>query len=655
MNMINRIFLTPTTLLFLSYGLIYLLSLTIYRICFYLIYKHKIDPLHNHLNFISQAFLIGLRFDLSVISGLLMLFVFLSGITFFNRFWFYRKLWSFSPIIVLLWTISLLVGDTVYFNHANKHIGYEGLDLFGQGMNLVIQSFAKDSPIIFGLFFIFYLLIIYIGLKLIKKLDRYLYSPTDFKQRIIETIVLLVAMIIFLRGGFQTSFIRPSFAFFSNNEFLNQLGLNGVFTTFYDLRSDTIPKSQRMELKESIEIVQKEIQYPEADFIDSKYPLLRKSKPNQNQINKQNIVLIILEGYTAKFLTSVSSHGVILGKEVAPFLNRLIKESIFYPHFFATGGRTSNGLLALLTGIPDPPGRSVVHRAYFKVSGIGEIMKHAGYKTTFITGSDLNFENLRTHIEKWGFETIIDQRDIDKTKKYKSGLWGYDDADSLEILADDIGKNRGDQKFFSVLLTISTHYPYKVLDKPLLASTVSDSDYLNAYHYTDQSLEKFFHKIKDYPTFANTIFLITADHTHHRNLNHYEDRNIPLIIYAPSLFSPKVDNTISSQLDMVPTVVSLTGMELKFSAMGRSLFSEKKPNSAYYSFGPLYGWLEDENYYLQNISSDKIGMTVDLFDSSKLHINKCNTNKNLCNQFDNKSKAYLNLSNYLMEKNQIFP
>ncbi|EMO76975.1 arylsulfatase domain protein [Leptospira kirschneri str. 200801925] len=55
-----------------------------------------------------------------------------------------------------------------------------------------------------------------------------------------------------------------------------------------------------------------------------------------------------------------------------------------------------------------------------------------------------------------------------------------------------------------------------------------------------------------------------ADHTHHRYLDYYEDRNVPFLIYAPGKVEPALDETIASQLDIIPTVLGLVGKKPTF-------------------------------------------------------------------------------------------
>ena len=84
-----------------------------------------------------------------------------------------------------------------------------------------------------------------------------------------------------------------------------------------------------------------------------------------------------------------------------------------------------------------------------------------------MTGSDLSFENMEPHIKRWGFDTIVDEKVIDKTNRFKKGVWGFDDGDGLQLFNEYLRAQNKDKPFQATYLTISTHYPYKVPDKSL--------------------------------------------------------------------------------------------------------------------------------------------------------------------------------------------
>ncbi|TGN06864.1 LTA synthase family protein [Leptospira ilyithenensis] len=642
--------------LFLGYSLSFLSLFTIFRIIFLFAYSYRLESFQ--LSVILHAFAVGLRFDLATTGMLLGAFYILSKLSILNRFRSYRILWSFPPILIFAWSIAHLSGDMLYYENANKHIGYEAI-VFLADMPILIRSAIHESPIVMILIIsgiIGFLLVSFYGYQ--KWILPQGNEPFSFYKFFISLSLAFFLTIILTRGGVQETPLRASNAIFSEDTFVNNIPLNGIYTTIMDLKSQSIPKELKMDLSESYALVRNEIDYPEAEFVNlPNYPLLRKQLET-NKSKPPNIVLILQESWTGKFVWPIGD-GIIHGKELTPFYNKLAKEGHSFKRFFANGGRTSNGLLSMLTGIPDRPGLTAVrtHQVLGNFSGLGNVFKRWGYDTIFITGDDLQFDSLGTILPHWGFQKIIGKKEIEKKHRFKIGAWGYDDRDILEVLHDEISiSNKNGKPFLGTILTMTTHYPYKVPDSKfeIYDPSVQDYDYLNTYHYADWALSDFISRAEKSDYFKNTIFVFVADHTHHRYLNYLEDRNVPFLIWAPGKIKAKLDTRTASQLDVLPTILGLVGKETYFSAMGKNLLSSgKTKESAYFAYGVAFGWIEENQFLVQWVDGNK---NFTLTANPPLGDNeKCKQTPILCSTSLQKAKAYFNLSIELMNKNKVFP
>src|SRR5690606_15312950 len=151
-----------------------------------------------------------------------------------------------------------------------------------------------------------------------------------------------------------------------------------------------------------------------------------------------NVVVIILEGWTGKFVRPIGE-GRVAGRVVTPHFNRLAGQGLLFTRFYASGGRTTNGLIAMIGGIPDRPGLTAVRTRQIlnRFSGLGSVLKdQLGYRTLFIAGNDLSFNNKRTIMSHWGYEKLIGKAAIaamPKEKGFRLGAWGYDDGDLYQI------------------------------------------------------------------------------------------------------------------------------------------------------------------------------------------------------------------------------
>lgn len=598
------------------------------------------------------SFLIGIRFDLSVTAITIGPFWLLSSFYFGNRWKSYRYAWGIPPIILLMWMFGHLIGDTIYYGEANKHLGYEGFVFLGKDFLVILSAAMQNAPalVVSGLFIIFF------GLPLLIwsfiKWNGYRFSVDNRTAELIQIPISILVVFLLFRGGIQSRPLRSTEAIHSQNGFLNNLPLNGVFTTLMDLKSTAISPNLKLPHSESLAIVKDEIDYPGANFIDDRYPILRETKETRPG-TPPNIVIILLESWTGKFIRPNGS-GMIEGKELTPNFNSLVATGKYFPHFFATGGRTTNGLLSILTGIPDRPGITVIrtHQVLGNFGGLGTVLKQAGYSTLFVHGGDIGFDNMSFLFPHWGFDTIVGREEMRQKNEYTSGAWGYFDEDVLDELQKRMSATK--PPFLAISLTLTTHYPYEVPKKDfeIFPNSVQDYDYFNTYHYSDWALGKFMEKVRKSPYFDNTIFVFVADHTHHRNLNPYEDRNIPLLLYSPKYIKPGIDARISSQLDVLPTILGLVGKKLKFAAMGRDLLSDREEGKAYFAFSSVIGWIENDISFYRFTDGDLRDATP--FSPAK-KTNFCKASQSICDQYEKKAKAFFNLSYELLNSNSIYP
>jgi phosphoglycerol transferase MdoB-like AlkP superfamily enzyme len=627
-----------------------------YRLMFLAIYGYRVGS--NPVSEVFISFLIGLRFDISTSFMLLGIFLLLSLIHYLNRFTAYRILWIYLPPFFLFFQVLVLVADILYFENANKHIGYEAYSFLSTEMFVILGAAIQNAPVtvISGLALTtgFVALVIWI-------LRRIPYTHQDQSWKISTAAVFaaIILIVVGIRGGVQPNPLRVADAVHSSNHFLNILSVNGVYTAVVDLKSTSIPDRHRMDVDEAIQVVRESIAYPGAEFISDDYPLLRRLEGTGTG-RPPNIFVIILEGWTGKFISPITD-GKVEGKEVAPHFNQLLKDGMFFTHFYAPGGRTTNGLMALAGGVPDRPGLTAVRTPQItnRFSGLGTVANRLGYKTFFVSGNDLDFNNKRSIMSHWGFETLIGKVELEQMGLQQgTGGWGFSDRIILDVLHKELLKLPADQPFLAALQTVTTHYPYHTPEArfDIFDESVQDREYLNVYHYADWAIHDFLQEAKKAPYFNNTIFLFVSDHTHHRFLNYYEDRNVPFLIYAPGRIAPEIRDDIVSQLDVFPTILGFMGREAYFTSFGKDVM-RTRGEGAYFAYGNLFGWIQNPIFYIQSVEGGpgnaySVGPPFD-------NTGECNVIEERyakhCPGHYLKSRAFLNLSYFLLDQNKIFP
>ena len=110
--------------------------------------------------------------------------------------------------------------------------------------------------------------------------------------------------------------------------------------------------------------------------------------------------------------------------------------------------------------------------------------------------------------------------------------------------------------------------------------------------YADAAVKAFFEKIRDTEWFGNTIFVITPDHStlwgiYPEFTTTIGNTRIPIIYYAPGFIEPGEYNSVTQQLDIMPTLLGMIGYDKPYFAFGRDLNSDTlhKPFAVNYTQG----------------------------------------------------------------------
>ena len=312
-------------------------------------------------------------------------------------------------------------------------------------------------------------------------------------------------------------------------------------------------------------------------FLNPTYPFLRKEDTQDvlgpffkvNSSVKPNFVFIQIEGLGRAF----SGPDPYLGS-FTPFLDELARKSIYFKNFLSAQGRTFAALPSILGSLPfAETGFSDLNPKMPKFQSLIGIAMDNGYSSTYYGGFEMEFDNQGAFMKKAGIGKIISSANFNPSIKMGSPI-GYADGDLLTKTIALEAKNTG--PYLSYIQTISMHNPFTVPDQKKYLQLVearmkalgftaakkkSSTPYSNAYAsilYTDHALRQFFEAYSKLPAFKNTIFVLTGDHRLPEiPLSTKIDRyHVPLIIYSPMLKRYANISSISSHLDIAPSLAA---------------------------------------------------------------------------------------------------
>ncbi len=445
------------------------------------------------------------------------------------------------------------------------------------------------------------------------------------KRRIVATVVAVcvaASMIIPIRGGFTVSTMSPGRAFFSNNMALNNAAINPLFNFMYSLsHSDNLKEQFRFFSDAEATNIVKGMYTPQVcvtasdsvwdenckvDIITAKkysYPKLAVERPN--------VYLIILESFSSHLLP------VQGGENIASGLDMLAREGILFTRFYAESFRTDRAIPAIISGYPAQPTTSMLRflNKFENIPSLATVLKPLGYTSAYYYGGDIAFTNLGAYLVASGFENIISDKDFAIGKRMSK--WGAHDAEVYSRLLEDIASRPvGNQAYFTVIQTSSSHEPFEVpYDK-------FANKQINAFAYADKCLIDFTDALKASGEWSRSLVVVVPDHwgCYPENLKDYESRHhIPLVITGGAIDSRGIQiDRLGSQSAIAATIATLLGADIESLHLSRNLLDDRLPEWAWMCEPGWFGLRTPDGLTIVDVaSSNKLKSSANSTDDKK--------------------------------------
>jgi phosphoglycerol transferase MdoB-like AlkP superfamily enzyme len=632
-------------------GLVFVFSmlmLTCFRLLFLLVYGTHFGSVPA--GEILLAHVHGLRFDAATCAIGLGGALVLSGLPVVNRIYLFRWLWILVATGVVAVLFLLSVADLQYFRHSGKRLGYEAFAYLDSSILPILRTSAADQPHYIVLALVFLAVFVLLARVVVRRMDLIRPEPVTWKTYVLVYLILAPVLFVFARGGVQRVPLGISDSFISSHSAVSTLTINGPYLAFRSLGKQV--RVNLMDSEQARRIATQMLGIRSEDVIDPDYPILVRTARESDTALPYNVVIILLESWAGKF---VGPNGDTLG--VTPRLNRLAEQGLLFNRFFASGFRSTSGLFCTLTGICDQVGKPVMRRAELSnnFGSLSNLLRKQGYRNIFVYGGALDFDNVDNMLVHERFDVIVGQKDFRGCDDME-GAWGFAD-ECIYSRAHKEFLRCGDQPFFGMVFTVSSHAPYDLPDERFAIFDEShhpDHAFLNACHYADWALGEYLQKAQAAGYLENTIFVITSDHTYHGgNLDLFENQHIPLLLYAPGLIEPGVRATIGSQVDILPTVAALLDLPHR-AALGRDLLSvDEKDGFALWVAGQGVGWAEKD--YIALVGLDGRRPAVYDLRTRDFGTNIAAQDTMLADSIRLRAGALYQLSSDLLRSNSIIP
>jgi arylsulfatase A-like enzyme len=332
-------------------------------------------------------------------------------------------------------------------------------------------------------------------------------------------------------------------------------------------------------------------QFPADDLKDFDPIGLRPSRAKR----PLNVIVIVLESIAARW---TGLNGGLY--ESTPILKAESNRALAVDNFYAHIGRSSNSLVAILLSSYPKLGFRDVTEEYPRLPGtsLASLFHDRGYRTAFLTPSDLTWAGWDSFLVDRGFDELRDMHKLDCSQLVTS--WGVEDRCMVEAMIDFVTQ-APTRPFFLMGWTTQTHHPYEPTPGvPMLEMArepVPDQyeldRYLNVLHETDRQLGRLFDTIRRLHLDQDTLVAVVGDHgqafgyphnTYIQGRTMYEeDVHVPLMLWLPRMYKAAArSKQVGSQVDLAPTIAEMAGLTPAPEWQGRSLFDTARSPRAYF-------------------------------------------------------------------------
>ena len=470
-------------------------------------------------------------------------------------------------------------------------------------------------------------IIILLGVILYKRKSNMTMDVRPFKKRYaVATTVLGFAL--FAGNLALAESNRPQLLVrtFDRNYIVKYLGLN--FFTAYD----AFQTAQNNHVRASAD---------ESNLVDiMEFAKENNAAPNVEYFGKaegRNVFVIAMES-VQQFVIDYDledENGEM--HEVMPFVNSLYHNdsSYSFSNFYHQVGQGKSSDAEILGenslyGLPQGSAFQTLGTTNTFHAAPNILKQEAGYTSAAFHGNVGSFWNRNDTYQQFGYDYFFDSAyyDVsgDRSLEYglKDKLFFQESAQYIEQLP---------QPFYSKFITVTNHFPYPLDEQNsgFPAAQTGDetiNQYFATANYTDQAIEEFFNYLKEAGLYENSVFVLYGDHYGISNMRnpHLADllgedqdewgdfqnaemQKVPLIIHAPGVGNGEVIDKYSGQVDMLPTLMHLLGIQTDdYIFMGQDILSEEHNNTVPFRNGNVM--TPEYSFIGQNIYDSQTGEEV---------------------------------------------
>lgn len=502
----------------------------------------------------------------------------------------YYRATKWTYVILNSVALAANLADTVYFRFTGRRTTATVFNEFGNEDNL-LSIVLKEIAMHWWLLVVFVLLMWAVA-RLYRKpqVEQPLRKVRYYAMQAVAFVVAIPLCVFGMRGGIGPT-VRP-ITISNANQYVNRpveaaVVLNTPFSVIRTIGKKPFETPHYM---------------PDEEMVKLFNPIHEPA--DSTEFSAKNVVVIIIESFGKEYIGSLN-RGEEGYEGFTPFTDELVTRSLTFDHSYSNGRKSIDGMPSVLSGIPmfvEP--FFLTPASLNDVSGIAGELDKKGYSTAFFHGApngSMGFQafarstGLKQYFGKDEYENEVGTGDFD-------GTWAVWDEPFMQYYCSVM--SRMPQPFMTAIFTATSHHPFVIPEQYRDTFPEGQVPIHKCIRYTDHALRRFFESASREDWFANTLFVITADHTNQSCLPRYQTDlglfEVPIIFYAPgdSTIAGVRSDAIAQQIDIMPTVLGYLGYDNPYVAFGCDLLATSPADTYAVNYNGLYQYVKGD-YLLQ--------------------------------------------------------
>lgn len=539
----------------------------------------------------SKMFAVGMLFDIEAFSFLMIPYVLY--LVLLPRRWHLRKMDAlFTAFCYLVLVYALLfdmLAEWIFWDEFSVRFNFIAVDYLVY-THEVFANIWESYPVVWLLLAVGVLTLGIFRYTRLFLMPRLAGPVAGFATRLGHGMVcLMIPLALFATLDLNRSEV-------STNSYMNEIAQNGIYSLFSAFRNNELDY-QKFYLTEygdtPLPPIRALVAGKDHRFLTDDPDDITRLVSGNGPEHRKNVVMVVMESLSAEYMERFGNTD-----RLTPRMDALAKNSLFFSDLYATGTRTVRGLEAVSLSIPPAPGQSIVKRpGNENLASLGFVFRDRGYDTRFIYGGYGYFDNMNYFFGNNGFD-IVDRASFSADETTFANAWGLCDEDLFrKVITEGTASYKNQRPFMFTVMTTSNHRPY-TFPAGRDGIPAEGGGRSAGVRYTDYAVGKFLDDAQKEPWFNDTVFIFIADHTagsagkEELTVGKY---HIPLFIYAPGFIAPREVTTLTSQIDLAPTLLGLLNFTYKSRFYGRDVLHDTgMPPRAFISNYQKMGYLTGE-------------------------------------------------------------